>query len=250
MTELAKSSRNSPTPATSAWTRRARDAPGRHRRLVRHPVPIDSSLVESLIDQSIELNLAHRPVWDLVISLRKADGISSQATGKLIDTLITRTGKEYPDYSANMVAQIVPSLQEPADREKVYKKAIAFYASRPDLQGQLSVALADDLYEHNKKDEALKIYGQVAAGNLKFVQIVMNATAHASDRLTKDNKTDMAIKMYAQLFGMFKKPHEDFEYNDSAYYQLGMRLATLLGQDGQRDAAAKVLDKIGAKEGK
>ena len=212
--------------------------------------PIDSSLVESLINQSIDSNLAHRPAWDLVISLQKADQISSQTTGKFLDTLITRTGKEYPDYSANMVAQIVPTLPEPAAREKVYKKAVAFYSARPDLQGQLSVALADDLYEQGKKDEALKIYGQVAAGNMKYVQIVMDATAHAAQRLVKDNKTGMAVQMYKQLFAMTKKPHEGWDYEFSAFYQIGTRLVALLKQDGQQDAAAKVMEKIGVKDEK
>jgi hypothetical protein len=212
--------------------------------------PIDSSLVESLINQSIDSNLAHRPAWDLVISLRKANQLSSETTGKFLDTLITRTGKEYPDYSANMVAQIVPTLQDPADREKVYKKAVAFYGSRPDLQGRLSVALADDLYEQSRKDEALKIYSQVTVGNMKYVQIVTDAAAHAETRLTKDNKTAMAIKMYAQLFSMLKKPHEDFEYYDSAFYQLGTRLVALLKQDGQQDAAERVSEKISTREDK
>lgn len=212
--------------------------------------PIDSSLVESLINQSIDSNLAHRPVWNLVIAMRKADEISSQTTGKFLDTLITRTGKEYPDYSANMVAQIVPTLQDPSDREKVYKKAVAFYGARPDLQGQLSVALADDLYEQGTKDEALKIYGQVAASNMKYPQIVMDAAAHAEKRLTKDNNTATAVKMYAQLFSLLKKPHEGTEYYESTFYQLGTRLVALLKQDGQQDAAAKVSETISTKEEK
>jgi tetratricopeptide (TPR) repeat protein len=211
---------------------------------------IDSSLVESMINQSIEANLAHRQAWDLVIAMQKAQEISPQTTGKFLDTLITRTGKEYPDYSANMVAQIVPTLQEPASREKVYKKAIAFYGARPDLQGQLSVALADDLYEQGKKDEALKIYGQVAAGNMKFAQIVMDASAHAETRLTKDNNTATAIKMYTQLFSMLRKPHEDWDYYESTYYQLGNRLVAVLKKDGQQDAADKISDKISTKEEK
>jgi hypothetical protein len=212
--------------------------------------PIDSSLVESLINQSIDSNLAHRPAWDLVISLRKADQISSEITGKFVDTLITRTGKEYPDYSANMVAQIVPTLQDPAVRVTVYKKAVAFYSGRPDLQGTLSVALADDLYEQGKKDEAMKIYSQVTVGSMKYVQIVTAAAAHAADRLIKDNKLDTAVKMYEQLFSMLKKPHEDYEYYNSAFYQLGTRLVALLKQDGQQDTAEKVSEKISTKEEK
>jgi hypothetical protein len=85
---------------------------------------------------------------------------------------------------------------------------------------------------------------------MRFPQIVMDATAHAADRLTKDNKTELAVKMYTQLFSMLKKPHEDWDYYESTYYQLGVRLKDLLKQDGQQDLAEKVSEKISTREEK
>jgi hypothetical protein len=58
---------------------------------------------------------------------------------------------------------------------------------------------------------------------------------------------DQAIALYRQLFNETPRPSFSGGYQQTAYYQLGKRLAELLNEDSQGDAARKVLEKISAK---
>ena len=206
---------------------------------------IDATLVEDLLVEAVNHNLAHRQVWDLVMELRGKKELSDACLNKLFDLLLTRTAKDYPDYSCLMVMKIAPTYADVARREAIYLKSIDVYRQRPDLQGQLMVAWGDDLLKQGKKDAALGAYQQVMAKMRDLTEVFLLAARHAQDLLVADKKTDAAIGMYRKLFAETKKPRQDGGYAQSAYFQLGKRLVDLLTEAGQADEAKKVQDKIG-----
>lgn len=206
---------------------------------------IDASLVEDLLLEAVNDNLAHRQVWDLVLELRGARKLSDGCLNRLFDFLLARTAKDYPDYSCMMVLKIAPTYGDAARREAIYQQSVDVYRPRPDLQGQLLVALGDDLARQGKKDAAYKTYQQVIGRSRNLTEVFLLAVGHAQDLLLAAQKRDAAIQLYQQLFAETKKPRVDGGYAQSAYYQLGKRLVELLNDAGQKEEARKVQDKVG-----
>jgi hypothetical protein len=145
-----------------------------------------------------------------------------------------------------MVIQIVPTYEDAARHEAVFRRAVEVSRDRPDLQGQLLIALAGDLARQGKGDQALKVFQQLLTGKTSEVtEVFVLAARHAEELLVAQNQRDAAINMYARLFAQTVKPHIDGGYAQSAYYLLGTRLAELLTDAGQADAARKIRDKVG-----
>ena len=213
---------------------------------------VDSSLLDSLINEAIEHNLAHRQVWNLVIHLRKEGRISNDSLAKFFDVLVDKTSKKFPDYSCQMVMQLVPTFDDAAQREKVYQKAFAVYAKRPDLQGQIMITLGDDLAKSGKKAEAMKCYQWVMTSKTAtLADVLLTAARRAESLLAGEKKDDQVLQMYSGLFAQAKRGNPDSPaFRQTAYYRLGQRLAALLDDARQTDAANKVREKLGESVGK
>ena len=195
-------------------------------------IKIDPAWVEKLIFEAVNRNLAHRQAWELVVRLGKAGEISTETLDRLFDFLVGRTAKDYPDYSCTLILQ----------------KCVDLYARRPDLQAQMLIALGDEYVSQGKKDLALAAYKRVTSSKLREqTEVVLIAAKHTEDLLLADKRRDQAIALYRQLFTDTPRPDFSGGYQQTAYYQLGKRLADLLTEDSQADAARKVLEKISAK---
>jgi hypothetical protein len=207
---------------------------------------IDSALVEDLLVEAVTNNLANSRVWEMVVESRKAGTLSTRCLDRLLEFLVTRTAKDYPDYSCQIVMQILPTYEDPNRRKTVFLKALEVYQERVDLQGHLKIAWGDDLASHGYKEQALGVYQQVIASKTRDVtEVLVNAAKRVEELLVAENHRDAAIKMYTQLFSELKKPALDGGFTQSSFYLVGRRLAELLTEAGQGDAARKVQQKIG-----
>jgi len=204
---------------------------------------IDLAVVEDLLAAAVKSNLAHRPAWEAVIALRKSGQMPVKHLDRFFDLLVTRTAKDYPDYSCVMVLRIVPTLKDAARREAVYRKSLGVYRLRPDLQGRILIAAGDDYKANDQPDKALKAYEQAAVRCADLAEIVLAASAQAEAMLIGVRRRDLAIKMYAKLYRKAKKRRSAFR-SQTAHYQLGKRLADLLIDDGQEAAAQRIRREI------
>ena len=209
---------------------------------------LDGKLVEDLIAKAIDRNLAERPAWELIIKLRKADRLDAKHLGRFFDTLVTKTAKSHPEYSCRMVMRIVPTIKDTTQRVGVYKRSLGVYGFRPDLQGKLLIALADDYRDRDVKDKALAMYGKAASECINVPEVVLKATKRAEELLAAMDQTGKAIQMYMTLFSKTRpeKTASAFQQQTS-HYQLGKRLAELLEAAGRAKDAAAVRAKIGMK---
>lgn len=206
---------------------------------------IGPAVVEQLLVEAVNRNLAHKRAWELAIRLRQSGQLSTDCLDRLFALLVDRTAKDYPDYSCSLALRIVPTY-EAARREKIYQRGAEVYSHRPDLQAQLLIALGDDYAAQGKKDQALKTYRQVVAEARELTEILLIAARRAENVMVAGGHRDQAFQMYKQLFGDVRKGNpRAADYTQSAYYQLGRRLSELLGEDGQADAARQIRRKIG-----
>lgn len=224
---------------------RAKGAPEADTDWIKPVRKLDLELVEDLIGEAIKRNLAHRPAWELIIELRKNDRLPVDHLGRFFDVLVTRTAKEYPEYSCLMAMRIVPTIPTPSRRENVYRRALTLYGWRPDLQGRLLIALGDDYRQQDKKDKALTAYGEAASKSLKVPEVALKATGRAEELLLAANRRDMAIQMYSKLFAKTKREKVASVFREqTSHYRLGKRLVDLLEDAGRTDDARSIRAKI------
>ena len=202
---------------------------------------LDINLVEDLIFESVHRNLACRPAWELIVELRQADRLPVEHLNRFFDVLVTRTSKSFPEYSCLLVLRIVPTIKDPVTRETVYKRSLGKYGWRPDLQGQILIALADDYRSRGLGDKALETYADAATRSIKVPDAVITATRRAEEILLKGNRPDMAIGMYRKLFAMTRPEDAATAFRkQTSYYRLGSRLADLLEAQGKADEARRI----------
>jgi len=206
-------------------------------------IRIDMLLVEGLLQTALNCNLANRAAWDFILELRVSrDMLKVAQLSEFFDVLITRTAREYPDYSCEMVMRIVPSIPGPADRMKIYQKALGAYSARRDLRGRILIACGDDCASRSKPALALKFYQTAATENVDLASIVTEASGKAERLLIDAGHAKTAVLMYTRLFKAARKPPKvsGIFAGQHSYYILGDRLATLLNSTGDARRARKI----------
>ena len=208
---------------------------------------VDETLVEDLLGLAIDRNLAEKDAWDFIIELRQSNRLSVDHLDRFFDILITKTVKQYPDFSYEMVMKIIPTLPDLPAREAVYKKTVAVYPNRPDIRGKIVLALGRDYVQNDQKEKALAAFEQAAAHCLDNAEVVVSAAGLAEAIYREAKRMDLAIAMYYQLYKklprttagaavMFRK--------DTSFYQIGKRLSELLTDEKRTDEAKKLLAEI------
>jgi hypothetical protein len=197
--------------------------------------------VEALLSLAIKRNLAYSPAWRLVVDLRKNDRLSVESLDQFLTVLITKTAKDFPDQSCQMVLELAPTLPDADRREKAYKKSLAVYGQRPDLKGRILLALGDDARQQGQKAKALAAYLAAANDCIQVPEVALRAASACEELLTTENKAAAALRLYQTLFAKTRKEDcaEEFR-KQTSNYKLGTRLAELLRDAGQAGAADKI----------
>jgi hypothetical protein len=207
---------------------------------------LDASMAEDLLALALERNLAHKPAWELLITMRSNNQVPVEHLDRFFDVLVNRTAKDYADYSCQMILRIVPTIPTTEQRLKAYQKMTAIYARRPDLQAKILIAAGDEFKAQGNKEKALGAYQQAALAGMDLASVLMMASDRAEKLLVESGKRDAAIAMYDNLFSKAHRPTDTIFYvNDTAWYKLGQRLAALLkeaGKDAQSQAITKRIE--------
>jgi hypothetical protein len=202
---------------------------------------ISLPVVEALLSLAIKRNLAYGPAWRLVADLRKKDRLSLESLDQFLTVLISKTAKEFPDQSCQMVLELVPTLPDADRRDKAYKKSLTVYGQRPDLRGRILLASGDDARQQGQKAKALAAYLTAANDCIQVPDVALRAAAACEELLSTDNKKAAAVRLYQNLFAKTQKEDcaEEFR-KQTSHYKLGTRLAELLRDSGKADAADKI----------
>jgi transglutaminase-like putative cysteine protease len=206
---------------------------------------IDSKMIEGLLDLAIQRNIAYGQAWQAIVSLRKEKRLSVTKLDSFFNVLIGKTAEAYPEQSCQMILELVPTLEEPAKREMAYKKSLAVYGRRPDLKGKILLALGDEAREKGDTGQAIRIYQAAAMECVIVPDIVLPAAAKAEKLLEADKKKVEAMRMYQALFAKTAKEDCALEIRrETSNYKLGARLADLLKEAGNKDAAERIMSSL------
>ncbi|MCE5279097.1 MAG: transglutaminase domain-containing protein [Planctomycetaceae bacterium] len=208
---------------------------------------LDADVAGELLTVALDLNLAHHLAWQRVVYLREQKMMSDKAVGEFINYLTRATAAAYPDYAYGVVMRLIPTYQNEKDRQGLYRRALALWAARPDLQCRIVIAMGDDQEKAGNKSAALALYAQAANLGLNRGDLGYDAAAKAEGILRDARKLDAAIRLYSDMFAKTKKPDRAAMtfLNQTAYVKIGNRLATLLQDAGRPAEADRVRTAIG-----
>ena len=223
------------------------DDPAADVSWISKPAKVGPDLAADLLDKAIDANLAHKPAWRYLVTLRKEDKIGLDRLEKFLTLLIRRTARNLPGYSCQVAMEMLPSITPAERRIRTYDSVCRIYGSRPDLQAKLMIAAGDDLLAQGKTKEALSAYEHAASRGRQLAEVLLLAAGKAEKLLRGADRLDDAIRMYAGLFQRSRAQRVSPQFAAStARYRLGLRLAKLLKEAGQDHQAQQVLRSIGA----
>jgi len=202
----------------------------------------DSAVVRELIELSLRCNLVYRPAWELIIALREAGRLPAADLDHFFGVLIRETGREFPEYSCDMVLRVIPTLDDPKHRIRMYTSAAGSYGQRPDLRGRILMALGDEFAGVGDHVSAVKAYQQAAEASIQVPQVVTAATRKGEDLLLQNGRLDAAVAMYQRLFQRAPRTGRlagAFQ-SQTTKQILGERLVALLRQAGKERDARRV----------
>ncbi len=202
---------------------------------------LDMTLVEELLAAALDKNLAHRPAWDLIVFLRKSGRMEVENLDRFFDVLLNKTAKDYPDYSCSIIMKICSTIENAPKRQQVYERALRIYPRRPDLQGNLLIALGDDLQDSGELRKALMAYDKATQVAINCGPVLLRAASRVEAMMMNENRPDMAIRMYAKLFQKTSRNRNTSAFRkQTANYQLGERLSQLLADAGRQADSMEV----------
>lgn len=222
-------------------------APGDPKRADPNNIQVvrefDTALVQDLIALSIAANLAYKPAWDYIIELRSREFLPAKDLDRFLSHLLQRTARLFPQYSYDIVMELIPTVREDSIRRAAFRKAGQAFGHRPDLRGRLLMTLGDDFLATGDKAKALKAYELAATRCVNLAAVVVPAAKKAEKLLMESKRPELTIAMYRRLYDKAKKV-KAAQPQSSARYKLGYRLAQLLAMSGNKKAAADVMREI------
>ncbi len=226
-------------------------------------VPADrkpAQLVEDLVAAAIVRDLALKHAWEFVLALRRERGTQtrSDASGghnalplesldRFLGLLVDKTGRTFPEYSCNLILQIVPTIADRKKRIDYYKNCMRCFGQRPDLAGEILLAVGDELAAQDEPAHggAMAAYAEAATKGIKVPEVVLDATAKAEKLLCDANRHDQAAAMYEQLIRQVQPSRNNAFTGQSVHYQLSVRLLRLYEQMGRTADAARLKSSLG-----
>jgi tetratricopeptide (TPR) repeat protein len=131
-------------------------------------------------------------------------------------------------------------------REQVCQRALLLYPKRPDLQGQILLAMGNDYLQQGKKEKAATSFNEAADKCIEVPDIVMAAADKLEKMFIDANHKERVIGLYADLYKKAPKVKVDLSIRMYAsFYRLGKKLALALidaGKEGEADALTKKLN--------
>jgi hypothetical protein len=207
---------------------------------------IEPEWIESALNRAMAKNFTHQGLWKLVREMRKNDEMSLAMLNRYMDVLMGKTAKKYPDYSATLLLDLIPTIPEPTLRIAAYKKAAKAYPTRRSLQGKLVLKMAAEYLAIDEEKKALAMYQLAVTRFREISSVVVPAADGVAKYYDARGRQKQATGMYRKLFNTASKdPRAHISVRQaSAHSQLGHRLAKRLQAEGKTKEADQVLAKI------
>ena len=201
-------------------------------------------IVEEFLAAALRRNLALGEGWKFLVELRKAGAVPLGDLDGFIDILVERTAKAFPDYSCKIILDLATTIPTVSERIATYRNCLRRYGRRPDLAGNILIAMGNTYAAAHDDEMALKTYIRAADKGAKVPEVVLAATDQAARLLVETGKASQAEAMYEKLLGRIRPEGDAMFFDETVYYQLNVRLAGLYRKMGKHSSAARIMSRL------
>ena len=204
-------------------------------------------IVEEFLAAALRRNIALGGGWTFLVELRKAGAIPLGDLDGFLDILIDRTARAFPAYGCKIVLDVATTVPSGPGRIRTYENCLRCFGSRPDLAGEILIAMGNEYAAQRRDEMALRTYLRAADKGIKVPEVVLAATDRATELLLDTNNGSRAEAMYVTLLGRIRPQGDRMFFDETVYYQLNVRLAGLYRKMGKHRSAASIMSRLNRK---
>ena len=207
----------------------------------------DAASRQVLIEAALRRMPSNVRAWDAVKQLAQSGALSYDDKARWAQVLFTLCGKNYADFSLDVLEPMIKTQQPPEQQAKLWEATFKTYSHRPDLASQVRLALGEMWELAGDKSKAWDAYQDVIRKFVNEGPYAVSAAGHIEKLLRDNDKADQVPAMYESAYRKAVKPKRGSPefLRGSNWFQLGYLHAAALMQVGKTREAAAVCAELG-----
>lgn len=217
---------------------------------------LESKPRSSSIDDRLDLlrdaltRSAHIPsAWELVAGMTRSEEVDLKELDAWAKALEKMCGKQYPDFSFDILADMIESIEDPDDKIEMWEWAFSRYRSRPDLASAVRAQQARILEEKGDKDNAWRAYEDIVNTFANDGPMVVTALENMRLMLQDAGMREKSIEYLRAALGKIRQPDNMAAQfaRQSNYFRISVMLAQELEAAGRQGEADSIYSMLGVK---
>ncbi len=187
--------------------------------------------------------------WELVARMTRSDAVDLEELDSWAKALEKMCGKQYPDFSFDILSEMIDSIEDSEDKIDMWEWAFTRYRARPDLASAVRVEQARILEERGDKDNAWRAYEDIVNRFANEGPMVVSALENMRTMLTAAGMREKSIDYLRSALGKIEQPRNMSAVfaRQSNFFRISMMLAEELEAAGQKGEADSIYNMLGVK---
>lgn len=196
-----------------------------------------------LLRKAIDLSPGNRAAWLSLADMGAQRKLSPQQMNQVVAILQKFAVRRYGDFAFEMCRRMVAG-QEPAEQLAAMERATGIFWDRPDLLAKIRLEQADLLMALNRRDDAMRAYGDVLTNRLDAGPIILQAMDKVDGLLRQSKELPRLTAIYDQVWKRMPMPDESAFVTGTPWYLVGQKYAKLLDELGEAASAEGVRQRL------
>jgi hypothetical protein len=187
--------------------------------------------------------------WELVARMTRSDAVDLEELDSWAKALEKMCGKQYPDFSFDILAEMIDSIEDSEDKIDMWEWAFTRYRARPDLASAVRAQQARILEEKGDKDNAWRAYEDIVNRFANDGPMVVTALENMRTMLTAAGMRENSIDYLRSALGKIEQPGNMSAAfaRQSNFFRISMMLAEELEAAGRKGEADSIYNMLGVK---
>ncbi len=200
-----------------------------------------------LLEAGLRASPAHVPGWLLLAAMADRGDLTYQHKRSWAEVLDRLCGKDYPDFSVEILEPMIASVEDPKEQSRMWDWAAGKYRNRADLVARVRFNQGELWKANGRPDLAWEAYDGVIQNHANDGPFVVDALRQSERLLRQENRTDFILPMYEGAWKKVKKPDGGIGPFTvySNWFRVGKRYAEALDDAGEILTASAVRKKLG-----
>ncbi|MBN2489506.1 MAG: hypothetical protein JXQ29_01465 [Planctomycetes bacterium] len=208
------------------------------------PRAMDEATQLLLIETGLRKNPACAEGWEAVAALARGKQLSAAAVREWAARLDRMCGRDYPDFSADILKSLVASLEDVDEQNRSWENAIRYFRRRLDLAAELRMDQARMWEKAGRADRAAACYQDLLENHANDGLFVLTALERAERLLRAGNQAARVPALYEQTWSRIRMPEAAHNKRASNWYLVGAAYLRVLEEFKDRARAEWVRSRL------